>query len=227
MNIKENLENIRKDIPQGVTLVAVSKTKPESDLMEAYNAGQRIFGENKAQEMRLKHQDLPKDIQWHFIGHLQENKIKYIIDYVTLIHSIDSLKLLVEVNKKAQKIDRRVDCLFEMDISHEQSKFGISLQEACEILESSEFKQLSHVRICGIMGIGSITEDINQTRKEFRELKQMFNSLKAKYFFNEDYFKQISMGMTGDYKVAIEEGATIVRIGSKIFGQRDYSRPSI
>lgn len=227
MNIKENLENIRKDIPQGVTLVAVSKTKPESDLMEAYNVGQRIFGENKAQEMRLKHQDLPKDIQWHFIGHLQENKIKYIIDYVTLIHSIDSLKLLVEVNKKAQKIDRRVDCLFEMDISHEQSKFGISLQEACEILESMEFKQLNNVRICGLMGIGSITEDINQTRKEFRELKQMFNTLKAKYFSNEDYFKQISMGMTGDYKVAIEEGATIVRIGSKIFGQRDYSKPSI
>ncbi len=224
MNIKESLESVRKDIPSNVTLVAVSKTKPESDLMEAYNANQRVFGENKAQEMRLKHEDLPKDIQWHFIGHLQENKIKYIIDYVTLIQSIDSLKLLIEVNKKAQKIDRKVDCLLEIDISHEQSKFGMSLQEACSMIESQEFKQLNNVRLCGVMGIGSITDEENQTRKEFKNLKQIFDTLKTKYFSNEEYFKEISMGMTGDYKIAIEEGATIVRIGSKIFGQRDYSK---
>lgn len=224
MNIKENIKQIKDSIPENVTLIAVSKTKPNEDLMEAYSVGQRIFGENKAQEMRQKHEDLPKDIIWHFIGHLQENKIKYIISYVSLIHSVDSLKLLKEINKHALKNNRVVDCLFEMDISKEESKFGLSQQEVMDILESEDYKELNNVRICGVMGIGSITEDRQQTRKEFKELKEIFTFLKEKYFEDKDYFKEISMGMTHDYDIAIEEGATLIRIGSKLFGQRDYSK---
>ena len=222
MNIQENLDNIRKDIPEGVTLIAVSKTKPEDDLMQAYNNSQRVFGENKAQEMKVKHENLPKDIQWHFIGHLQENKIKYIISYVSLIHSIDSLKLLIQVNKKALKINRVVDCLFEIDISHEESKFGFSLEQVESLLNTQEYKDLQNVRICGVMGVGSITDNKEQTRKEFKNLKSIFDTLKAKYFADKEYFKEISMGMSGEYKIAIEEGSTIVRIGSKIFGKRNY-----
>ncbi|MBO6118100.1 MAG: YggS family pyridoxal phosphate-dependent enzyme [Bacteroidales bacterium] len=224
MDIINNIENIRKEIPQGVTLIAVSKTKPEEDIMQAYSCGQRVFGENKAQELKQKHADLPEDIQWHFIGHLQENKIKYIINFVTLIHSVDSLKLLKEINKRAATCQRTVDCLFEMDISHEESKFGLSEKEVYSILQSEEYKQLNNIRICGVMGVGSITDDPNQTRKEFKELKNIFNNLKQTFFQDKDYFKEISMGMTGDYPIAIEEGATLIRIGSKIFGARDYSK---
>ena len=224
VDIKANIENIRKQIPDNVVLIAVSKTKPIKDLMQAYNCGQRIFGENKAQEMRDKHEVLPKDIQWHFIGHLQENKIKYIVDYVSLIHSVDSFKLLKEIDKQAKKRDRVVDCLFEMDISHEESKFGMSYEELNELLANEEFAMLENVRICGLMGIGSITKDREQTRKEFRELKQMFDDCKVKYFSDKEYFKQISMGMSGDYDIALQEGTTFVRICSGIFGERDYSK---
>lgn len=224
VDIKANIENIRKQIPDNVVLIAVSKTKPIEDLMQAYNCGQRIFGENKAQEMRDKHEVLPKDIQWHFIGHLQENKIKYIVDYVSLIHSVDSFKLLKEIDKQAKKRDKVVNCLFEMDISHEESKFGMSYEELNELLANEEFVTLKNVRICGLMGIGSITKDREQTRKEFRELKQMFDDCKADYFSDKEYFKQISMGMSGDYDIALQEGTTLVRIGSGIFGERDYSK---
>ena len=223
MDICDNINAIKAQLPKSVTLIAVSKTKPEADIMQAYNGGQRVFGENKAQEMKQKHENLPEDIQWHFIGHLQENKIKYIINYVTMIHSVDSLKLLAEINKRAAMCNRTVDCLFEMDISHEASKFGLSQEELCTLLESETFKTFGNVRICGLMGIGSITQDRNQTRKEFKELREMFVCIKEKYFADKPYFKEISMGMTGDYDIAVEEGATFVRIGSKIFGQRNYA----
>ncbi|MGP1515047.1 MAG: YggS family pyridoxal phosphate-dependent enzyme [Bacteroidales bacterium] len=220
MDIKTNIQQIKKTLPNSVNLIAVSKTKPNNDILQAYEYGQRIFGENKAQELKQKYEDLPKDIQWHFIGHLQENKIKYIISYITLIHSIDSLKLLKQVNHQAQKHNRIVDCLFEIDISHEESKFGLSEQEVCCILDSDDYKILNNIRMCGVMGIGSITDDREQTRKEFKELKKIFIRVKEKYFADKNSFKEISMGMTHDYDIAIEEGATMIRIGSKIFGDR-------
>ena len=224
MSIKENLAQVRKQIPDNVTLIAVSKTKPIEALQEAYDNGQRVFGENKAQEMRDKHEVLPKDIQWHFIGHLQENKIKYIIPYVSMIHSVDSFKLLKEINKYAAKHDRIVDCLCEMDISHEDTKFGMSYEELEQMLGNEEFKSLTNIRICGLMGIGSITDDREQTRKEFRNLKQMFDNCKQTFFSQNAYFEHITMGMSGDYDIAIQEGSTFVRVGSKIFGERDYSK---
>lgn len=224
MSVKENLLQVRKQVPDNVCLIAVSKTKPVEDIQEAYDCGQRVFGENKAQEMRDKHAVLPQDIQWHMIGHLQENKIKYIIPYVTMIHSIDSLKLLQEVNKKAMQCERVVDCLIEMDISHEASKFGMSMEELKELLNSEDFKSMGNVRICGLMGIGSITDDREKTRGEFRNLRNMFVDIKQEYFQDKEYFARISMGMSGDYDIAIEEGSTFVRIGSKIFGERDYSK---
>lgn len=224
MSIKENLKSVLDEIPQGVTLIAVSKTKPVEDIMQAYEASQRIFGENKAQEMKEKYALLPKDIQWHMIGHLQENKVKYIVPFVAMIHSVDSLKLLQSINKRAKMCERIVDCLFEIDISHEESKFGLSEEELRNILSSEEFKELENVRICGLMGVGSITQNREQTRKEFRCLKELFLKTKENFFRNEDYFSQISMGMSSDYDLAIEEGSTFVRIGSKIFGERDYSK---
>jgi pyridoxal phosphate enzyme (YggS family) len=224
MSIQDNIIAIKKEIPQSVKLIAVSKTKPIEYIEQAYSCGQRVFGENKAQEMRDKHEKLPKDIRWHFIGHLQENKIKYIIQYVNMIHSIDSLHILSEINKKANKINRIVDCLFEMDISHEESKFGMSLDQASTLVNSDEFKQMNNVRICGVMGVGSITDDKQQTEKEFNNLREIFQQLKNKFFSDKDFFKEISMGMTGDYKIAISQGSTMIRIGSKIFGERDYSK---
>lgn len=223
MSVKDNLLKIRQSIPSNVTLIAVSKTKSIEDILEAYQAGQRIFGENKAQEMKEKHALLPKDIQWHMIGHLQENKVKYIVPFVSMIHSVDSLKILLAINKRALLCNRVVDCLFEMDISHEESKFGLSMEELVSILSSEEYKQMKNIRICGLMGIGSITEDKEQTRKEFRTLKEMFLEIKQKFFSNSEYFSQISMGMSSDYDLAIQEGSTMVRIGSSIFGARNYN----
>lgn len=224
MSIQDNIIAIKNEIPKSVKLIAVSKTKPIEYIEQAYSCGQRVFGENKAQEMRDKHEKLPKDIQWHFIGHLQENKIKYIIQYVSMIHSIDSLHILSEIDKKANKINRVVDCLFEMDISHEESKFGMSLDQASTLVNSDEFKQMNNVRICGVMGVGSITDNKQQTEKEFNNLRDIFQQLKNKFFSDKDFFKEISMGMTGDYKIAISQGSTMIRIGSKIFGERDYSK---
>ena len=221
--IKENLEAVRATIPANVTLVAVSKTKPVSDLQEAYDAGQRIFGENHALEMRDKHEVLPHDIQWHFIGHLQTNKIKYIIPFVSLIHSIDSQNLLEAVNKESKKHDRVVDCLLQFHIANEETKFGLDLEEAEALLNSDAFRQMENVRICGVMGMATFTDDEDEIHKEFRHLKTIFDTLKQKYFANQPQFKEISMGMSDDYPIAIAEGATLVRVGSRIFGARNYN----
>lgn len=221
--IKDNLETVRESIPSGVLLVAVSKTKPVADLQEAYDAGQRVFGENHALEMRDKHEVLPNDIDWHFIGHLQTNKIKYIIPFVRLIHSIDTFNLLQAVNKEAVKHDRVVDCLLQFHVAEEETKFGLSLEEAEEILNSDAFKELKNVRICGVMGMATNTDNQVQIRKEFHHLKEIFSTLKSKYFTDCEYFKEISMGMSHDYQLAIEEGSTMVRVGSRIFGERNYN----
>lgn len=221
--IKENLNKVRATIPNNVTLIAVSKTKPVVDLQEAYDAGQRIFGENKALEMRDKHQELPKDIQWHFIGHLQTNKIKYIASFVNLIHSIDSISLLEAVNKEAVKNNRVIDCLLQFHIAQEDTKFGLDLKEAEELLKSESYKDLKNINIVGVMGMATFTDDENQIRNEFKSLKNIFGVLKESYFKDNDSFKEISMGMSDDYPIAIEEGATMVRVGSKIFGARSYS----
>ena len=221
--IQENLNNVRATVPSNVTLIAVSKTKPVSDLQEAYDAGQRIFGENKALEMRDKYQELPKDIQWHFIGHLQTNKIKYIAPFVTLIHAVDSLSLLEAVNKEAAKNNRIIDCLLQFHIAQEETKFGLDIEEAKSLLESEIYKNLKNIRICGVMGMATFTEDVVQVRNEFKNLKNIFETLKENYFKGNDSFKEISMGMSDDYPIAIEEGTTMVRVGSKIFGARNYN----
>ena len=221
--IKENLNKVRATVPNNVTLIAVSKTKPVTDLQEAYDVGQRIFGENKALEMRDKHQELPKDIQWHFIGHLQTNKIKYIAPFVSLIHSIDSISLLEAVNKEAVKNNRVIDCLLQFHIAKEETKFGLDIEEAEEILKSDSYKNLNNINIIGVMGMATFTDDVNQIRNEFKSLKNIFNILKERYFQDKESFKEISMGMSDDYPIAIEEGATMVRVGSKIFGARSYS----
>jgi len=221
--VKENLEKVKKTIPAGVLLVAVSKTKPVEDIQEAYDAGQRVFGENHALEMRDKHEVLPKDIDWHFIGHLQTNKIKYIVSFARMIHSIDTFNLLQAVNKEAAKRDRVVDCLLQFHIAEEETKFGLSMEEAEEILNSDIFKGMKNVRICGVMGMATNTDDMAQVRKEFKHLKEIFNTLRKKYFADNEWFKEISMGMSHDYPIAIEEGSTMVRVGSKIFGERNYN----
>jgi pyridoxal phosphate enzyme (YggS family) len=220
MSTTENLIKINNDIPEGVKLVAVSKTKPIEDILAAYNAGHRLFGENKAQELSSKHPQLPDDIQWHFIGHLQTNKVKYIIPFVSLIHSIDRIKLLREVNKQAAKVNRVVDCLLQFHIATEETKFGLNMEEAVELLSSEEYIKMENVRICGIMGMATNTKDVSVVRKEFRYLREIKKDLKENYFQESKHFTEISMGMSGDYKIAIEEGSTIVRIGSAIFGVR-------
>ncbi len=222
MSIAENLKKIEQEIPNNVKIIAVSKTHPKEMIQEVYDFGHRVFGENKAQEMMEKYEALPKDIQWHMIGHLQTNKVKYIAPFVSMIHSVDSLKLLKEIEKEAIKNNRVIDCLLQIDIANEDTKFGMLEKEAIELLSSEDFAQLKNIRTCGVMGIGSITVDINKTRQEFKNLKVTFLTLKEKFFKNEDYFTEISMGMSSDYDIAIEEGSTIVRIGSLIFGQRDY-----
>ncbi len=205
---------------KGVKLVAVSKTKPVEAILNIYNTGHKIFGENKVQELVEKQAQLPKDIEWHLIGHLQTNKVKYIAPFVHLIHSIDSLKLLKEVNKQALKNDRVIDCLLQMYIAEEETKFGFDEKEVIELLTSETYEQMKNVRIVGLMGMATFTEDEKQIHQEFRNLRNIFETLKARFFKDDDYFKEISMGMSGDYKIAIEEGSTIVRIGSLIFGSR-------
>ena len=223
MSIASNINDIRKQLPAQVRLIAVSKFKPAEDILEAYEAGQRLFGENKAQEMTAKHEVLPKDIEWHFIGHLQTNKIKYIIPFVTLIHSIDSANLLEAVNKEARKHDRVVDCLLQFHIAQEETKFGLDMDEARALLDSDTFKQMENVRICGVMGMATFTDDEIEIRKEFKHLREIFETLRQDYFAGQPQFKEISMGMSEDYPIAIEEGATLIRVGSKIFGPRNYN----
>lgn len=212
MSIKENLLKIQSAIPENVTLVAVSKTKPVSDLMEAYEAGQRVFGENKIQEMTEKWETMPKDIQWHMIGHVQTNKVKYMAEYVSLIHGVDSLKLLQEINKQAAKNNRVIDCLLQIYIAEEESKFGLDENELEEILKSEEFKSLQNIRVIGLMGMATFTDNQLQIKKEFQYLKSIFDK--------HPQMTTLSMGMSGDYKLAIECGSTMVRIGSSIFGGR-------
>jgi len=219
MSIKENLLQIKSQLPNHVTLVAVSKTKPVADLMEAYNAGQRVFGENYVQELVEKHEALPKDIQWHFIGHLQSRKVKLIAPFVNLIHGVDSLKLLHEINKEALKNNRVIDCLLQIFIAEEESKFGLDEKELTEILSSEEFKNHKNIRITGLMGMATFTENHNQIKKEFQNLKSIFDKV-SKLKTENCQLNTISMGMSGDYQLAIECGSTMVRIGSSIFGTR-------
>jgi pyridoxal phosphate enzyme (YggS family) len=217
--IKENLERIRQDIPDNVTLVAVSKTKPVSDLLEAYDNGQLIFGENKAQELVLKAQELPKDIEWHMIGHLQTNKVKIIAPFVHLIHAVDSIKLLKEINKQAAKNKRIIRCLLQFHI--EESKFGMDFVAVKNLLGSNDFIEMQNISIVGLMGMATFTDNKEQIRDEFRSLEGYFQIVKSHFFKFNDAFEHISMGMSGDYKIAIEEGSTMVRIGSSIFGARN------
>ena len=219
MTIKKNLLEIKNALPENVTLVAVSKTKPVSDLMEAYEAGQRIFGENKIQEMEEKFNQMPKDIQWHMIGHVQTNKVKFMASFVNLIHGVDSLKLLKEINKQALKEDRIIDCLLQMHIAEEETKFGLDENELNALISSSDFKEMKNIRILGLMGMATFTEDQNQIKKEFTHLKSIFDSIQKLETENCN-LNTISMGMSGDYKLAIECGSTMVRIGSSIFGGR-------
>ncbi|MFC5284771.1 YggS family pyridoxal phosphate-dependent enzyme [Pedobacter alpinus] len=221
MSITDNIKSLKNEIEVAdVKLVAVSKTKPNEDILEAYAAGQRIFGENQVQEMVEKHEHLPKDIEWHLVGHLQSNKVKYIAPFISLIHGVDSLKLLVEINKQAIKHNRVIDCLLQIYIADEETKFGLGFDEAIELLEAQEFTELQNVRIVGLMGIASNVENPKQIKEEFYELKTLFDGIKLSYFRKEDSFKELSMGMSADYKSAIEQGATLVRIGSDIFGKR-------
>ncbi len=215
-----NLSEVKKTIPGDVTLVAVSKTKPAHQLFELYEQGQRIFGENKVQEMVDKYELLPKNIEWHMIGHLQTNKVKYIAPFVSMIHAVDSLRLLKEINKQAQANNRIIDCLLQFHVADEDTKFGLSFDEATQLLEEADFMELQNVEICGVMGMASFTSNEHQIRSEFQELEANFQQIKSHYFKFNPRFKHISMGMSGDYEIAIEEGSTMVRIGSKLFGER-------
>ena len=219
MSIAQNLQHIKSTLPENVTLVAVSKTKPVSDLMEAYTVGQRIFGENKIQEMAEKHDEMPKDIEWHMIGHVQRNKVKYMAEFVSLIHGVESYKLLNEINKQAKKYDRIIDCLLQIKIAEEESKFGMSAADASTLLKSDEFSELKNINIVGVMGMATFTDDTTQIEKEFKFLNHTFSELKTL----QPELKTISMGMSGDYKLAIDCGSTMVRVGSSIFGVRNYN----
>jgi pyridoxal phosphate enzyme (YggS family) len=220
MDIAKNIAEIKKSLPEGLKLVAVSKKKSPEIIMQAYHAGHKIFGENKAQDLVHKYEKLPKDIEWHFIGHLQTNKAKYLVPFVSMIHSIDSFKILKTVNKEAQKNNRTIPCLLQFHIAQESSKFGLSEEEAHEILDSEEYKTLKNISIVGVMGMATFTDDEMQVRNEFRFLKRIFDKLKKEYFPRKKGFKEISMGMSDDYSIAVEEGSTMVRVGSKIFGVR-------
>jgi len=218
--IGQNIENLRGELPENVLLIAVSKTKPTSAIEEAYTAGQRAFGENYVQEIIEKQPALPDDIQWHFIGHLQSNKVKYIASFVHCIHAVDSLKLLLEIDKQAGKFQRNIDCLLQVHIAHEESKFGFTPSEIIELCRSTDLSQFKHARVIGLMGMASFTDDSAQVLQEFQTLKSIFKELKQSIFIENTAFKEISMGMSGDWKTAIEEGSTMIRLGSAIFGTR-------
>ncbi len=222
MTIVENINKIKSSLPETVTLVAVSKTKPNSDIMEAYDAGQRVFGENKVQELTRKHEELPQDIQWHFIGHLQSNKVKYIAPFVSLLHGVDSLKLLTTINKEGKKNNRVIKCLLQFHIAEESTKFGFSVDELDELIKNDAILEFENVEICGVMGMATYTDDKSQVAKEFSVLANIFDQLKKKHFSKQEYFREISMGMSGDFDIAIKQGSTMVRIGSTIFGARNY-----
>ncbi|PKP50639.1 MAG: YggS family pyridoxal phosphate-dependent enzyme [Bacteroidetes bacterium HGW-Bacteroidetes-12] len=218
MNITQNIQKIKTFIPENVTLVAVSKTKPNTAILEAYQTGQRIFGENKVQELTEKHESLPKDIEWHMIGHLQSNKVKYIAPFVSLIHGVDSFKLLKEINKRALQNERTINCLLQVHIAEEETKFGFDEKEIIELIDNTEFKAFKNIKIVGLMGMATYTNDDNQVRKEFKTLKNLFDNLKT---LSTLQLTILSMGMSGDYQLAIEEGSTMIRVGSSIFGERN------
>ena len=220
MSIQSNINSLLSELPENVKLIAVSKTKPVEDIMAAYQAGQRIFGENKVQDLVAKQPHLPKDIDWHFIGHMQTNKVKYLAPFINLIHAVDSLKLLKEINKQAFKNNRIINYLLQFHIAQETTKFGLSLDEAHEIILSELFPSLENVNIVGVMGMSTFTSNTEVVRSEFQTLHKIFHQLNDKYFADKKDFKEISMGMSGDYKIAIEEGSTMVRIGTSIFGER-------
>lgn len=218
MNITANLQQIKASIPEHVTLVAVSKTKSNEAILEAYQTGQRIFGENKVQELTEKYESLPKDIEWHMIGHLQSNKVKYIAPFVSLIHGVDSFKLLKEINKRAAQNERVINCLLQIHIAEEDTKFGFDEKEVIELIKSEAFQHLKNIKVVGLMGMATFTDDENQIRKEFKSLKNLFDKLQI----SNHQFQILSMGMSGDYQIAIEEGSTMIRVGSSIFGERNY-----
>lgn len=220
--IQNHIKEIQTELPEHVRLVAVSKFHPNEALLEAYKAGQRIFGESKVQEMTQKYETLPKDIEWHFIGHLQTNKIKYMAPYVALIHGVDSYKLLEEINRQAAKVQRIIPCLLQIHIAQEETKFGFSWEECRQMLNEGNWRNLTHVQISGVMGMATNTEDETAIANEFDQLNRFFHELKQTYFNEVPTFKEISMGMSDDYPIAIEKGSTLVRIGSKIFGERQY-----
>lgn len=221
MDITANIQEAQNELnPIGVTLVAISKTKPIEDIQEAYNAGQRIFGENMVQELVEKQEKLPQDIRWHLVGHLQTNKVKYIASFIDMIQAVDSLKLLVEINKHAAKHNRVIDCLLQVDIAQEDTKFGLDHPEVIELLESGEFKAMKNIRIRGLMGIATNTDKEKEVKEEFYELKMLYDGIKVSYYRKDDSFDTLSMGMSSDYKLAIEQGSNMVRLGSTLFGKR-------
>ena len=220
MTISENIKNLKAKLPKDVTLVAISKTKPVSELIEAYSAGQRIFGENKIQEMETKWQEMPKDIEWHMVGHVQRNKVKYMAPFVYLVHAVDSLRLLSEINKEAKKNDRTINCLLQIKIADEDSKFGMDENEAAQLLASEDIKKFQNIKILGLMGMATFTEDEAQISREFKKLKEVYSKFKMNY----PDLSILSMGMSGDYQIAIENGSNMIRVGSAIFGERNYSQ---
>jgi PLP dependent protein len=223
MSIHQNLSAIALHLPKHVKLVAVSKNQPAGKILDAYGYGQRIFGENRVQELVDKQAILPKDIEWHFIGHLQTNKVRFIVPFIRMIHSIDTFRLLLEVNREAMKSHRTVDCLLEIRIATEETKYGLTFAEARELLASEEFGAMNHVKIHGVMGMATFTDDIAMVRKEFRMLYEQFVLLKKEFFPGNEFFKEISMGMSDDYLIAVEEGSTMVRIGTAVFGSRSMN----
>ena len=220
--IAERIHTLTSELPEGVRLVAVSKFHPVEAIEEAYAAGQRIFGESRVQELQVKHEQLPKDIEWHFIGHLQTNKVKYIVPYVSLIHGIDSFRLLAEVDKQAERVGRSVGCLLQMHIAREETKFGFSFDECREMLQAGEWSKLQYVRLCGLMGMATNTDNMQQVEEEFSSLAAFFREVKAGWFAADEDFRELSMGMTHDYLQAIAAGSTLIRVGTYIFGERNY-----
>ena len=220
--IAERIHALTSQLPQGVRLVAISKFHPAEAIAEAYAAGQRLFGESRVQELQAKHEALPKDIEWHFIGHLQTNKVKYIVPYVSLIHGIDSFRLLAEVDRQAERVGRTVGCLLQMHIAREETKFGFSFEECRQLLQEGEWRQLHHVRLCGMMGMATNTDNMQQVEEEFRSLATFFHEVKTTWFAADEAFCELSMGMSHDYHQAIAAGSTLIRVGTYIFGERNY-----
>ena len=220
--IAERIHALTSQLPQGVRLVAISQFHPAEAIAEAYAAGQRLFGESRVQELQAKHEALPKDIEWHFIGHLQTNKVKYIVPYVSLIHGIDSFRLLAEVDRQAERVGRTVGCLLQMHIAREETKFGFSFEECRQLLQEGEWRQLHHVRLCGMMGMATNTDNMQQVEEEFRSLATFFHEVKTTWFAADEAFCELSMGMSHDYQQAIAAGSTLIRVGTYIFGERNY-----